>query len=202
MRVMVSVALFVTPRYDADTVADVLLFVAAVLTANVLDVVPAAMVTLAGAAADAVFELANAMTAPPEGAAAVSVTVALLEEPPATREGLSDSVESAAAGGGVTVNVVVFVTPAYAAESVVDVIAVTGDVAMAKLAAFVPSAIVTLPGTEATLLALDSDTTAPPDSAAEVNVTVPVEPLPPTTELGLALMPLNAAAPEGGFHPS
>lgn len=40
---------------------------------------------------------------------------------------------------------------------------------------------------------LESDTTAPPDPAAEVRLTVPVPGWPPTKVLGLTEMPLSAA---------
>ncbi len=45
-----------------------------------------------------------------------------------------------------------------------------------KLAVFAPAATVTLAGTRAAnVLLLESDTMAPPDGAAPLNVTVPVE---------------------------
>jgi hypothetical protein len=52
------------------------------------------------------------------------------------------------------------------------------------------------------LLALDSETGAPPAGAADVRVTVPVDGFPPTTGFGLALTALSAGAPEAGFHPN
>src|SRR5436190_1561540 len=73
---------------------------------------------------------------------------------------------------------------------------------MPKFAELALGAMVTLAGTEATLLSLESATCAPPAGAAALSVTVPVEPLPPTTEFGFALRLLNAGGPVGGFHPS
>ena len=58
--------------------------------------------------------------------------------------------------------------------------AVTGEVVMVKLALVAPAATVTLAGTEADALLSESVTTAPPDGAAPVKVTVPCEELPPT----------------------
>jgi len=51
-----------------------------------------------------------------------------------------------------------------------------------------PTGTVTLAGTVATaVLLLESVTSAPPEGAAAVKVTVPVEKLPPTTDVGLTL---------------
>jgi hypothetical protein len=99
--------------------------------------------------------------------------------------GLSVSVASAGADAGLTVNVVVLVTPLYEAESVANVCVVTTDVVMPNVAELVPWFTETLPGTVTALLALDSVTSAPPAGAADVRVTVPVDGLPPTTGFGL-----------------
>src|SRR5262249_8086933 len=134
-----------------------------------------------------------------------SVTVALDALPPDTLVGLRVSDCNTAAGGGgagVTVNVVVFVTPAYVADNVVDVVCETVEVAIPKFAELAPCAMVTLAGTVTALLALDNEMTAPLLGAPDESVTVPVEALPPATELGLALIEASAAAPDGGFHPS
>ena len=72
-------------------------------------------------------------------------------------------------------------------EIVTDVDAVTGEVVMVKLALVAPAATVTLAGTEADALLSESATTAPPDGAAPVKVTVPCEEPPPTIEVGLTL---------------
>ena len=68
---------------------------------------------------------------------------------------------------------------------ITDVDAVTTDVVTANVAVVAPAATVTLTGTVADALLLDSVTTAPPEGAAAVSVTVPVEPDPPTTLAGL-----------------
>jgi len=74
---------------------------------------------------------------------------------------------------------------------------VTAVVVMEKLALTALAATVTLAGTVATVvLLLDSVTMAPPAGAAVVNVTAPVDPVPPTTLVGLTVTEerLGAAA--------
>jgi hypothetical protein len=73
------------------------------------------------------------------------------------------------------------VTPAYIAESVVDVGVLTADVVMPNVAELAPVPTETLPGTEAAPLALESETSTPPLGAADVRVTVPVDEVPPMT---------------------
>ena len=68
----------------------------------------------------------------------------------------------------------------------VDVI--TALVLTVKLAVVAPAATVTLAGTRAApVLLLESDTTAPPDGAAPLKVTIPVEDcVPPVTLVGFS----------------
>ena len=71
----------------------------------------------------------------------------------------------------------------------------TGVVATVKVAVVAPAATVTLAGTcAAAVLLLDRVTTAPPVGAAAVNVTVPVDEVPPSTEVGLSVTALSVAA--------
>jgi hypothetical protein len=64
------------------------------------------------------------------------------------------------------------------------------------LALVAPAGTVTLAGTVATdVLLLDRLTTAPPEGAAAVRVTVACEVPPPTTVVGLRLMDESAAVP-------
>lgn len=72
----------------------------------------------------------------------------------------------------------------------------TADVVAVKVAVVAPAATVTLAGTvTAAVLLLDTDTTAPPAGAADVNVTVPVDPVPPVTLDGFTATDVNVAGP-------
>jgi hypothetical protein len=82
---------------------------AVLVTVNVALELPALTVTDAGTTA-LVLLLDNATMMPPVGAGPVSVTVPVEEVPPVTLDGLSDTTESATAGG-VIVSCDVRVTP-------------------------------------------------------------------------------------------
>ena len=84
-----------------------------VATVNVALVAPAATVTLAGVLATVVLLLESVTVAPPDGAAAVKVTVPVDEFPPVTLVGFSVSEERVGRGGatGVTVSEADLVTP-------------------------------------------------------------------------------------------
>lgn len=70
----------------------------------------------------------------------------------------------------------------------------TAVVLTVKFADVEPGGTVTLEGTIRTaLLELDKVTTAPPDPAASVRVTVPTLDWPPAIVLGLIVSPLSAA---------
>src|SRR6266436_7961695 len=157
---------------------------ALVLTVNVALVTPAATVTLDGTLAAVVLLLERVTTAPPDGAAPLSVTVPVEEFPPVTLVGLTESEESVAAGGGagVTVSDADLVTPLYIPEMLTVVDPATALVLIVNVALVAPAAIVTLDGVLATfVLLLESVTTAPPEGAAPLSVTVPVEEFPPVT---------------------
>jgi len=75
---------------------------------------------------------------------------------------------------------------------VTEVFAATGVVVTANVTEVAPAATVTLAGTcAAAVLLLDSVTIAPPVGAAWVNVTVPVDEVPPTTEVGFKVTVLR-----------
>ncbi len=85
----------------------VLCRVGRVVTMAVAVVAPAGTRTFAGGATSEGFELVKATVAPPAGAGALSVTVAMNGVPPTTLEWSSVSVASEGAGAGVTVNTAV-----------------------------------------------------------------------------------------------
>jgi hypothetical protein len=94
---------------------------------------------------------------------------------------------------GVTVNVAVRVTVPALAVTVTGVDAETALVVIAKVALVAPCATETLAGTAAALLLSASVTAKPPEGAADVNVTVPCDGLPPTTDEGLTETAESAA---------
>lgn len=162
--------------------------------AKVAVVAPAATVTFAGTCAAALL-LESVTTAPPEGAPPVSVTVPVEPFPPITLAGFSDTDESVTVAAGVTVRVADWVVP-YVAEIVEVVVVETAVVVTLKVALVSPAATVTLTGTwAAVVLLLDRVTTAPPVGAGPLRVTVPVDPLPPTTLTGFNVTEASAVPP-------
>jgi hypothetical protein len=107
---------------------------------------PAGTVTLAGS--DAALELSESETsAPPLGAAALSLTVPVADVPPTTAVGLTATDESAAVGdGGFTPSAANSVElPSVAASW--TVVPALANVVMLKVALVAPAATVTLDGT-------------------------------------------------------
>ena len=181
----------------------VLAVTAEVVTEKVALDAPAATVTLAGTAATDEFALLRLTNAPPLGAALVKVTVPFaVALPPTTELGLTLTAERLAGGGvvdaGVTVSVVVRLTPPSVAVMTTLVLAVTAEVVTEKVAVDAPAATVTLAGTAATdEFALLRVTNAQPLGAPLFKVTVPVDAFPPTTALGLTLTAERLAAAGG-----
>jgi len=89
---------------------------------------------------------------------------------------------------GFTVRTAVTV-PASDAEMVRKVETWTAEVVTAKVAAVWPCGMTTLDGTLAAAPLLERNTAAPPGGDAMFNVTVPVEELPPATEVGFSDRP-------------
>ena len=164
-------------------IADVLLATGVVDTVKVAVFVFTATVTLTGTEATDGLLLDSVTTAPPAGAGPFSVTVPVDRLPPLTELGLSATEVRLAA---VTVNVAVLVVPLYVPEMVTEVLLATGIVVTVNVAVVAFAATVTLAGTIAAGLLLVRATTAPPGGAAAFSVTVPVDELPPLTELGLS----------------
>jgi hypothetical protein len=91
-------------------------------------------------------------------------------------------------------------TPEYVAVRVTEVERTTLPVLTVKVAEVAPADTLTLEGTEARLdFELDNATTAPPEPAAAVNVTLPVAEVPPVTEVGLMEIEPSAAVAAVGF---
>jgi hypothetical protein len=78
---------------------------------------------------------------------------------------------------------------------VTETLVATGLVVTLNVAVVALAATVTLAGTwAAAVLLLDSVTTAPPDGAGPLSVTVPAEGVPPMTELGFRVTVPKVAA--------
>ena len=178
-------AVLVVLLYEAEIVELVEIRTIDVCTVNVALVLPAATVTLAGTLA-AWLLLDSITCAPPAGAGPLSVTVPVEDPtPPTTLLGFKVSEETVGRGGGITVSEADRLTPPKDAERVTVVEVDTVLVLTVKVALVLPAATVTLAGTLAAPLLLDSATCAPPAGADPLSVTVPVEDCePPVTLVG------------------
>lgn len=161
-----------------------------VTTLKVALVAPAETVTLGGTVAAGLL-LESATCAPPAGAGPLSVTVPVAGTPPVTLAGLTLSAEAA---GGSTVSVTLCEPPPLEAVMLALVDAATALVATLNVALVAPAATVTLAGTVAAGLLLESATCAPPAGAGPPRMTVPVTEVPPVT---LAWLRLSDATPAG-----
>ncbi len=157
-----------------------------VLTVKLALVAPAGTVTLEGTLATPGLLLESLTCAPPAGAGPLKVTVPV-EDPssPTTLDGFNVSEVTVGSGGGVTVREAVLVAPPKDAEMMTEVEAVTALVVTVKVALVAPAGTITLEGTcAAPVLLLESATCAPPEGAAPLKLTVPVEDCEPPTTLG------------------
>jgi len=146
---------------------------------------PAGTITPEGTLATPLL-LESATNAPPAGAPRVRVTVPVEDcRPPTTLDGFRVSEATVGRRTGVTVSEADRVTPLYVPEMVAVVVVITALVLTVNVALVPPAGTVTLEGTLAAPLLLESVTVAPPAGAAPVSVTVPVEDCtPPTTLVG------------------
>jgi len=180
----------VVPLSVAEIVTAVLLATGYVVAVKVVELAPAATVTLEGTVTAAVLPLLSVTTAPPPGAGPFSVTVPGAGVPPGSVETLRDFTAAA-----FTVNVALWVPVFNVAEIVTGVLLATGVVVTVKVAVVAPAATVTLDGTvAAAVLLLLSVTTSPPVGAGPLNVTVPVDEVPPVTVAGFKLTVLGTGA--------
>ena len=92
----------------------------------------------------------------------------------------------------------VLVTPAYDAEMVTGVDAVTALVLTVNVALLAPAVTVTLAGTvAAVVLSLDRETAAPPLGAGPLRLTVPVDGDPPVTLVAFSAIEESVGEPGG-----
>ena len=174
----------------AEIVTEVVIVTVFVLTAKLAVVLPAATVTLEGTVATALLLLERVTTAPPDGAGPESVTVPVEAVPPTTEVGLRLTELSV---GAVTVKVADRLVPRVP-DMVTEVLLATGLVVTVNVAEVAFAATVTLAGTLATAaFLLDKVTTDPPAGAGPSRVTVPLEEVPPITEVGLKLTEFRVA---------
>jgi len=155
-----------------------------VLTVKVALVFPAATVTLEETVATDVLLLVSVTTAPPEGAAELRVTVPVELFLPLTLVGFKVTEERVTLPAGVMVSEACLELDPSVAVITAVVVVVTDVVVTVNEALVFPAATVTLPGTLAEPLLLESETTEPPEGAAPDSVTVPCEELPPVTPVG------------------
>jgi len=161
-----------------------------VVTVKVAVLEPAVTVTEAGTDAAALSEL-SVTAEPPVGALPVRVTVPVELLLPITVVGLSETPDTP---GGVIVRGAVREPTASVSLIFAVVLAATGVVVTVNVAVVLPEVIVRLLGTVAAALSEDSVTGQPAVGALPVRVRVPVEVLPPTTEVGARAMVLTFGA--------
>jgi hypothetical protein len=188
---IVSAAVAVWPLSVAVIVDVVFAPTLTVVTVNVAEVAPAAIVTDAGTVA--LEPLAVSVTVkPPAPAGLATDTVPVELAGPMTVVGLSDSVNE----GIVTVRVAVEAAPPLT-EAPIELVATaasTREVAV-NVPLWAPAATVIVAGTVAAEVLLEVKLIVrPPVGAGLLIVTVPVELVPPATEVGLRLSPETVGA--------
>ena len=166
-----------------------------VVTVNKALVLPDVTVTLLGTLADPLL-LESETTEPPEGAALESVTVPCEELPPVTLVGFRVTEETVGPEGGRMVSEACAELELYVAVITAVVLVVTDVVVTVNEALLLPAGTVTLLGTLADPLLLESVTTAPPVGALAARMTCPVEGSPPVTLVGFTPTEERAGAQE------
>lgn len=148
---------------------------------NVAEVAPAGTVTEAGKVATVLLE-ESVTEVPPVGAGPLSVTVPTEDPPPRTVDGTKATADAVAA---LTVRVAVLLTVPVLAVIVSVAVVATAVVVTVNVAVVDPAATTTEDGTDADVALEERVTVVPPVGAAPVRVTVPVEEVPPVTDVGL-----------------
>lgn len=179
----VKSAAWFTPAEFAETVTSVGKSTGSVDTLKLAVADPAATTTLDGTIAARKSLLVRETATPPAGAGPLNVTVPIEDRPPATLEGLN---VTEVRTGARTRRGALTVTPLTDAEIVAQADVETGVVVTVNVPLFAPAGIVTNVGklaAEGLLLARETDT--PLAGAGPLNVTTPVDELPPVTLVGL-----------------
>lgn len=151
---------------------------------------PAGTVTVPGTVTVLRLEL-SVNVRPPVGAGLGRVMVPVLVLPPMTSNG---AIVSAKVAGASTVRVVETVPPLRVALMFAVVVVVTAEVDTRKVAEVAPAATVTLAGTAAEVLEDARLTDVPPVGAMPVSEIVPLEEVPPNTEVGFTLIAARPGA--------
>jgi hypothetical protein len=180
----------------AVMVAVVLEATALVVMLKVAVVAPEATVTELGTAA-ALLLLERLAENPAEGAGLARVTVPVEATPPATLVGLTATVEMV----GAEIARVAVEVPLRVAVMVALTLVATATVVTVKVAVLEPDATVTLLGTVAEAELLLRATDFPPEGALVEMVTVPVEVVPPLTDVGESVTDeMDCAWPATGIN--
>jgi hypothetical protein len=148
---------------------------------------PAGMNSVAGTVALVEVD-ANFTVTPPVPAGPVKVTVPVEDTPPVTDGGETESAETVF---GSTVSVAVKLTPTLEAVNVTSVLAETEFVVIVTVALDAPAGIVTVAGIVAAGLFEARLMVRPLAGATPPSETVPSEEVPPGTEVGATLKPVN-----------
>ena len=156
-----------------------------VVIAKVAELAPAAIVTDDGIVTSVGWLVEMATAIPPAGATAVIVTVAVLLLPPATAVGLSVRLDEV---GGWSDSKLVFVAPAYEAETAAVVAAVTAVVEIGNVAVSAPAGILTVAGNPVTVELFVASVMVVAALTGRVSLIVPMLLLPPETVDGLSVM--------------
>jgi len=173
-------AVFEVPLNVAFIVAFKFEVTATVLVVNVADLAPAAIFSVAGGVAEVVVEASVTLT-PPAAATPESVTVPVLEAPPATLVG---ETVNALTTGAVTAKIAVFFVAPWLAVIVTDLFAATATELILKVTVVLPEGTVAVAGTVTEASDLANVTTNPALGAAAEIVIVPVAEAPPRSEVG------------------